>query len=200
VFRKSCCDCAHANDEQTFLYLISLRTGTEMIALTLLINKVSGIYGLLAILTGYHLSWLQLTMYIYSIGVLGAICYLSPHIKRQSPLQCLALAWLYVLDSLINASYTALFATTWFLMLARHINDPVAGDDSKLPGEKMMNDTAGFKRLSLLASMKVPLSDTPSSSLVALLALPSSAHSGPSASTSASSSWHTLVVFCANTS
>ncbi|TIA53534.1 DUF1753-domain-containing protein [Aureobasidium pullulans] len=129
---------------KTFLYLISLRTGTEMIALTLLINKVSGIYGLLAILTGYHLSWLQLTMYIYSIGVLGALVYLSPHIKRQSPLQCLALAWLYVLDSLINATYTALFGTTWFLMLARHINDPAPGDDDKLPGGKMMNDTAGF--------------------------------------------------------
>ncbi|KAG9720317.1 DUF1753-domain-containing protein, partial [Aureobasidium melanogenum] len=126
---------------KTFLYLISLRTGTEMIALTLLINKVSGIYGLLAILTGYHLSWLQLTMYIYSIGVLAALCYLSPHIKRQSPLQCLALAWLYVIDSLINASYTALFGTTWFLMLARHINDAAPSDDSKLPGGAMMNDT-----------------------------------------------------------
>lgn len=133
--------------QQTFLYLISLRTATELITFTLIINKVTGIYGILALLTGYHLSSLQLSMYMYSILVLGAICYLAPHIRKQSPLQCLALAWLYLLDSLINIAYTAVFGTTWFVLLAQHLNDGVAAPNnpsSAAPGGKMMNDTAGF--------------------------------------------------------
>lgn len=83
-------------------------------------------------------------MYIYSIAVLTLVCYLSPHIKRQSPLQCIAFAWLYLIDSLINAAYTALFGTSWFLLLARHMNDSAPSGDADLPGGKMMNDTAGF--------------------------------------------------------
>lgn len=127
---------------KTFLYLISLKTATELILLTLVINKVTGIYGILALLTGYQLSALQLSMYIYSILVLGLTCYLAPHIKKQSPLQCLALAWIYLIDSVINIAYTALFGTTWFVLLAQHLGDdqPVAS----VPGGKMMNDTAGF--------------------------------------------------------
>lgn len=134
---------AHAT-KQTFLYLISLKTATELITLTLLINKVSGFYGILALLTGYHLSPLQLSMYFYSLLVLVLVCYLAPHIKRQSPLQCLALAWIYLLDSLINAAYTALFGASWFILLARHLGDSDTPADSSAPGGKMMNDTAGF--------------------------------------------------------
>ncbi|KAL1305597.1 hypothetical protein AAFC00_007200 [Neodothiora populina] len=128
---------------KTFLYLISLRTATELIIFTLLINKVSGLYGLLALLTGYHLSAVQLSMYIYSIIIFALVCYLAPHIKRQSPLQCLALAWIYIFDSLINAAYTALFGTTWFILLARHLGDGTPAQPQG-PGGKMMNDTAGF--------------------------------------------------------
>lgn len=83
-------------------------------------------------------------MYFYSLVVLGLICYLAPHIKRQSPLQCLALAWLYLLDSFINAGYTLLFGAGWFILLARHLGEDATPSDGSLPGGKMMNDTAGF--------------------------------------------------------
>ncbi|KAJ9627810.1 hypothetical protein H2203_003028 [Taxawa tesnikishii (nom. ined.)] len=130
---------------KTFLYLISLRTATELITLTLLINKISGLYGLLALLTGYHLSPLQLSMYIYSMLLFGLLCYLMPHIRLQSPLQCLALAWIYILDSLINAAYTALFGVSWFIILAQHLHDTDTRPGSgPIPGGKTMNDTAGF--------------------------------------------------------
>ncbi|GAB7355941.1 hypothetical protein MBLNU459_g6578t1 [Dothideomycetes sp. NU459] len=128
---------------KTFFYVVSLKTATEFIAFTLVINKVSGFYGILALLTGYHLSPIQLSMYFYSLVVLGLLCYLSPHIKRQSPLQCLALAWVCLLDSAINAAYTVLFGAGWFVLLAQHLGE----DDvpaSPVPGSKMMNDTAGF--------------------------------------------------------
>jgi len=128
---------------QTFLYLMSLRTGTELITLSLLLNKVSGFYGLLAILTGLHLSPLQLSMYIYSLLALVFTAFLAPHIRKQSPLQCLALAWFYVLDTLVNAAYTAAFGVTWFLVVSQHHSD---AQGAKAPGVggSTMDDTAGF--------------------------------------------------------
>jgi len=132
---------------QTFFHLVSLRTGTEFSVLTLLINKVSGIYGILALFTGYHLSAIQFSMYVYSIGVLVLTLYLAPHIRSaQSPLQNLALAWLYVIDSLINMVYTTLFGLGWFVLLAQHLTDGSEPLEGKLPvpGGKTMNDTAGF--------------------------------------------------------
>lgn len=94
---------------------MSLQTGTEMITLALLINKVTGLYGLLAILTGYSLEAVQLSMYIYSVGVLVTLAFLLPHVRRQSPLPNLSLAWLYIIDTALNTAYTVFFAVEWFI-------------------------------------------------------------------------------------
>lgn len=90
-----------------------------MIALAMLFNKVTGLYGLLAILTGYTLNGIQLSMYIYSVGTLVLLAILFPHIRKQSPLQCLALAWLYIVDTLVNTVYTSVFASNWYLSASR---------------------------------------------------------------------------------
>jgi len=121
---------------------MTLSTGASLITLSLLINKLAGFYGILALFTGYHLSGFQLSMYIYSVLGLCLTAYLAPHIRKQSPLQCLALAWFYVLDSVVNAAYTAAFAVTWFLVLVQH--DGKTGGSAKGPGQGMMDDTSGF--------------------------------------------------------
>ncbi|KAI4206728.1 MAG: hypothetical protein LQ346_000917 [Caloplaca aetnensis] len=128
---------------QTFLYLMSLRTGTELITLSLLLNKVSGFYGLLALLTGLHLSPLQLSMYIYSIVALVITILLSSHIRSQSPFHCLALACFYILDSVINAAYTTAFGITWFLVLSQHHSD-ANGNKAPGAGGSTIDETAGF--------------------------------------------------------
>ena len=123
---------------------MSLRTGTELITLSLLLNKVSGIYGLLALLTGLSLSPLQLSMYLYSVLALILTAFLAPHIRQQSPLQCLALAWFYIIDSIVNACYTAAFGLTWFLVVSKHHSESdtiVTGPGSA--GETI-DKTAGF--------------------------------------------------------
>lgn len=117
---------------------MSLETGASLITLSLLLNKISGLYGLLALLTGYHLSPVQLSMYLYSLVALALAVILFPHIRKQSPLECLALAWLYLLDSLINAAYTAAFGVTWFLVVSQHY------DSSNAPGGETIEQTAGF--------------------------------------------------------
>jgi hypothetical protein len=122
-----------------FLGLTSLRTGTTLILYVHLINKVTGFYGILALLTGFPISSLQLSMYIYSLAALGATIYLSSHvIKQQSAWHCLAFAQLYAIDTIINAAYTAFFAVAWFMVLASH------DDSTSAPGGKTISDTSGF--------------------------------------------------------
>lgn len=120
---------------------MSLRTGTEMISLTMLFNKVTGFYGLLAILTGLHLSPVQLSMYLYSIAALALTALLMPHIRKQSPFECLALAWFYILDTAVNTAYTAIFAITWFLTVSADHNN---NGTPSAPGSGTIDDTAGF--------------------------------------------------------
>ena len=130
--------------DQSFFYLMSLRTGTELSVLTLLLNKVSGFYGILALLTGLKLSGLQLSMYIYSVFILILLILLSRHIRTNSPFHCLALAQLFILDTIINAAYTIAFGVTWFLVISQHHSDMKG--DKKMPGVggATMGDAAGF--------------------------------------------------------
>lgn len=94
---------------------MSLQTGAEIITVALLINKATGLYGLLAILTGYALDAVQLSMYIYSVAVLATLAFLLPHIRRHSPFQNLLLSWVYIIDTAMNTAYTAYFALEWFM-------------------------------------------------------------------------------------
>jgi hypothetical protein len=127
---------------QTFLYVMSLRTGAEMISLSMIFNKITGFYGLLAILTGFHLSPLQLSMYLYSLGALILLAFLMPHIRKQSPFQCLALAWFYLFDTLINTAFTSAFAVTWLLAISA--DNSGTSIPSSAPGSGTIDETAGF--------------------------------------------------------
>jgi len=117
---------------------MSLRTGTTLITLLNTINKVSGLYGILALLTGFSLSSLQLSMYLYSLIALALLVYLSPHIRQASPLQNLLLAYFYLLDSVINMLYTAFFSLAWFTVLS---SPSAAGN---VPGGSTIDSSSGF--------------------------------------------------------
>lgn len=110
-----------------------------------MINKITGFYGILALFTGYALNPLQLSHYIYSLVILGLAAWLAPAIRSRpgEPLKVLALAWLYVLDTVINAVYTALFGMGWFVLLAQHFGEETGGV-GKVPGKETMDETAGF--------------------------------------------------------
>lgn len=127
-----------------FLYFLSLRTGTEMISLSMIFNKLSGFYGLLAVLTGLQLSPLQLSMYIYSLAALVLLIFLMPHIRKQSPFECLALAWFYLIDTVVNIAFTAAFAVTWFLAVSAQHTDGSTTIPSSAPGSGTIEQTAGF--------------------------------------------------------
>ncbi|CCX35414.1 Putative uncharacterized protein [Taphrina deformans PYCC 5710] len=122
---------------KSFLHFMSLQTGAELICIFTVFNKASGLYGLLALITGAPISAWQMSMYLYSIMAAGLFAHSLRHIQGgpSSTLEVVSFAWLYVLDTLINFGYTALFASTWFLVLSQQGGSGTAD---------AMNDTAGF--------------------------------------------------------
>lgn len=118
---------------------MSLCTGVEIIFIFMIFNKMSGFYGLLAVLTGLHLSHLQLSMYIYSCIAIIILACLMPHIRRKSPFQCMLLSYFYLLDTIINTLFTSVFAINWFLAVSDGNRIP-----DTVPGSKTIMKTAGF--------------------------------------------------------
>jgi len=57
----------------SFVGLTDLKTGVTIALLFALLNKVAGIYGLIAVLTGAGGSFAQLSLYIYSVIALLAL-------------------------------------------------------------------------------------------------------------------------------
>lgn len=132
-----------------------------MISLSMIFNKVTGFYGLLAILTGLRLSPLQLSMYIYSCVALVLLAFLMPHIRKQTPFHNLALAWFYLFDTVVNTAFTTAFAITWFLAISA--NGANTDTPSSAPG-------SGTAKNSQYNSSKVGLTATGGQESVAFAA------------------------------
>ncbi|KAF8421271.1 Inositolphosphorylceramide synthase subunit Kei1-domain-containing protein [Tirmania nivea] len=106
----------HLPRPKRFLYFLPLPLGTTIIAYTLLINKISGLYGLLALLTGASLTLPQLLMYIYSLLIAFLlVTWLIPGISDKKPAEAVVFTWVFGVDSLVNAAFTGLFAAGWYL-------------------------------------------------------------------------------------
>jgi len=151
---------------RSFFRYVSLRTAAEFITFTFFTNKITGFYGFLAIFTGFHLNALQLSNYIYCTIALVLGIYLSSGIRNpRQPIKIIALAWLYILDTVINTTYTILFASGWFLLLAQHLNDAITSGGAAL-GKGTMADTAGFTDPEVPGASKVEVVATPAKGLL----------------------------------
>ena len=58
------CDKQSLTIRQKFLFTLPLSTGASLVTFSLLLNKMTGLYGILALLTGYHLSWCTTSVYL----------------------------------------------------------------------------------------------------------------------------------------
>ncbi|RPA90733.1 DUF1753-domain-containing protein [Choiromyces venosus 120613-1] len=124
-----------------FLGLLDLQDGAELVLMCTLFNKISGLYGIIAMLVGADISSLQLSMYFYSLLMFGALIYILPKLHQRNPLTAISFAYLYLADSLINALYTLLFGISWFLVLASKHNPDIR--PIKSAGDTI-DSTAGF--------------------------------------------------------
>lgn len=107
-------------------------------------------------LTGFSLSATQLSAYLYNIAVLVIIAICFPHIRRETPLPNLVLAWLYIFDTVANGAYTTVFAVSWYVAVK-------AGKYGVIPGAKISTTATAASTLAVAATM---VESTPTSTVV----------------------------------
>ncbi|KAJ7237468.1 Inositolphosphorylceramide synthase subunit Kei1-domain-containing protein [Mycena haematopus] len=98
----------------SFCGLLDLKTGVEITLLFAVLNKVAGVYGLIAALTGAGGSFAQLSMYIYSVLGLVALGWGLKVVKAEDARQTLYLAHLFAADYVLSTSWTVYFAVGWW--------------------------------------------------------------------------------------
>ncbi|WVF71641.1 hypothetical protein IAT40_006449 [Kwoniella sp. CBS 6097] len=91
----------------SFLGLLDIKLGAEIILLFGLINKVAGLYGLIVVFVGG--SFTQLLYYAYSTATLFAFLWGLKVVKSESAAPTLLLSHLYVLDHVIATFFHYLF-------------------------------------------------------------------------------------------
>ncbi|KAJ7479965.1 Inositolphosphorylceramide synthase subunit Kei1-domain-containing protein [Mycena galericulata] len=98
----------------SFLGILDLKTGVTIVLLFALLNKVAGVYGLIAVLTGAGGSFAQLSLYIYSVLGLIALGWGLQVVKAEDARQSLYFAHLFSADYILSTSWTAYFAVKWW--------------------------------------------------------------------------------------
>ncbi|KAF9453609.1 DUF1753-domain-containing protein [Macrolepiota fuliginosa MF-IS2] len=94
----------------SFLGLVDLKTGVTIALLFALFNKVAGVYGLIAVLTGAGGSFAQLSLYIYSVIALVALVWGLRAVKDEDPKHTLYFAHLFAADHVLSTAWTVFFA------------------------------------------------------------------------------------------
>jgi len=79
------------------------------------LNKVAGIYGLIALLTGAGGNAAQLTLYIYSALALVALTWGIRAVNDENPKHMLYFAHIFFTDHVLNTVWTVYFAVQWWM-------------------------------------------------------------------------------------
>jgi len=99
----------------SMLGFLDLKTGVTLVVLFAVLNKVAGIYGLIALLTGAGGNAAQLTLYIYSALALIALAWGIRAINEENPKHMLYFAHMFFADHILNTIWTVYFAVHWWL-------------------------------------------------------------------------------------
>ncbi|GFZ44125.1 hypothetical protein JCM24511_01846 [Saitozyma sp. JCM 24511] len=91
----------------SFLGLLDIKLGAEIILLFGLINKVAGLYGLVTLIIGG--SFTQLLFYAYSLATLFGFLWMLKVVKSETAAPTLLVSHLYTLDHLLLTLFHYLF-------------------------------------------------------------------------------------------
>ncbi|KAJ8594772.1 DUF1753-domain-containing protein, partial [Rhizopogon salebrosus TDB-379] len=98
----------------TFLGVTDLKTGVTIALLFALLNKVAGVYGLIATITGAGGTFAQLTLYIYSVLGLVALSWGLKSVKDENPQHTLYFAHFFFVDHIFSTAWTVFFTIVWW--------------------------------------------------------------------------------------
>lgn len=99
---------------QTFLFFLPINLGADIIICAGLLNKASGIYGLLSLLTGHPISVMSWILHITSVVSLPLYIHAYISAKNRNALYMLLFAYIYLLDTGIDIGFTIVFCVKWF--------------------------------------------------------------------------------------
>ncbi|KAF8627798.1 hypothetical protein AX15_004224 [Amanita polypyramis BW_CC] len=99
----------------SFLGVLDIKTGVTVALLFALLNKVAGVYGLIAVITGAGGSFAQLSLYIYSVLALIVLTWGLRIVKEEDPRQTSRFAHFFLADHLISTMWTVFFAVDWWV-------------------------------------------------------------------------------------
>jgi hypothetical protein len=101
----------------SFLGLLDLKTGVTVALLFALLNKVAGVYGLIAALTGAGGSFAQLSLYVYSALALVSLFWGLKAVKEEDAKHTLYFAHVFFADHIFSTSWTVFFAVMWWIYI-----------------------------------------------------------------------------------
>ncbi|EPY51426.1 inositol phoshorylceramide synthase regulatory subunit Kei1 [Schizosaccharomyces cryophilus OY26] len=113
--------------------LCSLRVGCEVIVWFAIINKLSGLYGIVSLFQSSAVSAWQIFMYMTSIFTLVLFSWLAVYIPRDSVPHALILFYSYAIDFILNMVFTVLFALSWFAKMLTSTQSAQGVPDSQQP-------------------------------------------------------------------
>ncbi|KAL6307229.1 Inositolphosphorylceramide synthase subunit Kei1-domain-containing protein, partial [Sparassis latifolia] len=122
----------------SFLGVLDLKTGVTIALLFAVLNKVAGVYGLVAVLTGAGGSAAQLSLYIYSVIGLTALIWGLKAITKEDPKHSLYFAHLFFADHVVSTAWLVFFAVLWWVYTP-HDGRRQANSDAQ---REMMNSGA----------------------------------------------------------
>ncbi|KZT25255.1 DUF1753-domain-containing protein [Neolentinus lepideus HHB14362 ss-1] len=99
----------------SFLGFFDIKTGVVIALLFALLNKVAGIYGLLAFLMGAGGSLAQLSLYVYSVIGLVALMWGLKAIQEEDAKRTLYFAHLFFADHILSTAWTVFFIVVWWV-------------------------------------------------------------------------------------
>lgn len=91
-----------------------LSLGADLIIVSGVVNKASGFYGILSLLTGAHISVMSWILHIFSLVAFPLYVYAFFAIKNRNALFFLAFVHIYFIDTLIDIGFTIVFCIKWF--------------------------------------------------------------------------------------
>ncbi|KAG6891254.1 hypothetical protein C0995_008506 [Termitomyces sp. Mi166 len=99
----------------SFLGVLDLKTGVTIALLFALLNKVAGVYGMIAMVTGAGGTFAQFSLYLYSVVALIGLVWGLRAVKEEDPKQTLYFAHLFFADHIFSTSWTVFFAVVWWV-------------------------------------------------------------------------------------
>ncbi|CAL1715245.1 unnamed protein product [Somion occarium] len=135
----------------SFLGFLDIKLGVTIALLFALLNKVAGVYGLIAVLTGAGGSAAQLSLYIYSVIGLIALAWGLRAITHEDPKHTLYFAHVFFADHVLSTAWTVFFAVLWWVYTPhdgkKQANSPAQQEMAKSTPDIVQNDMSEEERV-----------------------------------------------------